>query len=82
MKKDSKTWIFYIFSLLVVVWFFIWSIADFADANGWVMVSNNANNGRGAATFFAVVTSIMMLGISILGGINAVLFWRRTVSSD
>jgi hypothetical protein len=82
MQREGKLWIFYILSLLTIVWFFIWSIADFADANGWTMVSQNASNDRGAAAFFAVVTSLMMLGVTILGVINVVLFWRRPASSD
>lgn len=72
---------FYVLSLIAAVWFFIWSIADFADANGWVMVSNHSANGRGAATFFAVITSLLMLGISILTVINLVMFYKRP-SSD
>lgn len=82
MNREAKLWVFYLLSLITVVWFFIWSIADFADANGWVMVSQNANNDRGAAAFFAVITSIMMLGISILGAVNVVMFWKRPASSD
>jgi hypothetical protein len=38
MQKEGKLWVFYLLSLITIVWFFIWSIADFADANGWVMV--------------------------------------------
>ena len=60
---------------------FIWSIADFADANGWVMVQKHSDSGRGGATFFAVITSILMLGISILTVINLVMFYKRP-SSD
>lgn len=44
------------------------------------MVSQNANNGRGAAAFFAVVTSLMMLGVTVLGVVNVVMFWRRPAS--
>lgn len=72
---------FYVLSLIAAVWFFIWSIADFADANGWVMVSKHSAEGRGGATFFAVITSILMLGISILTVINLILFYKRP-SSD
>jgi hypothetical protein len=38
---DGSVIIFYIFSLLATIWFFIWAIADFADANGFVMVAKN-----------------------------------------
>ncbi len=64
-------------SAVTCIWFFIWSIADFADANGFVMVGKNFNNGRGAAGFFGVVTAIMMMGISILTVINAFVFYKR-----
>jgi len=62
---------------LTIIWFFIWSIADFADANGWVMVGNNARNDRGGAAFFAVITSIVMMAIYILAIVNLVLFCKR-----
>lgn len=69
--------IFYIFSILAFVWFFIWSIADFADANGFVMVGKNFSDDRGAAGVFGIVTAIMMMLISFLAAINGVLFYRR-----
>lgn len=68
---------FYILSAIVTLWFAIWSIADFADANGFVMVGKNFNQGRGAAGFFGVITAIFMLVIAILTPINVVLFCRR-----
>jgi hypothetical protein len=33
---DGSVLIFYILSVVSFVYFFIWSIADFADANGFV----------------------------------------------
>jgi hypothetical protein len=71
-----------VISAFAIVWFFIWSIANFADANGWVMVAQNANAGRGAATFFSIVTSVLMLIISILAAINLVLFCKREKTAD
>ena len=68
---------FYILSAIVTLWFAIWSIADFADANGFVMVGKNFNSGRGAAGFFGIITAIFMLAIAILTPINVVLFCRR-----
>lgn len=69
--------VFYIFSIIAFAWFFIWSIADFADANGYVMVGKHFSEGRGAAGVFAIVTAILMMLISFLAAINAVLFYRR-----
>lgn len=64
-------------SIVAFAWFFIWSIADFADANGFVMVGKHFNDGRGAAGVFAVITAIMMMLISFLAVINAVFFYKR-----
>ncbi len=41
MGGEGSAIIFYILSGITTIWFFIWSIADFAYANGFVMVSNN-----------------------------------------
>jgi len=74
---DGSVLIFYVLSLLTFLYFFIWSIADFADANGFVMVGKNFGAGRGAAGFFGIVTAITMMGISILAVVNAIIFYRR-----
>lgn len=42
------------------------------------MVSNSAKEGKGGVTFFAVITSILMLGISLLSLVNLVLFYKRS----
>lgn len=68
---------FYILALVVGVWFGIWSIADFADANGFVMVSRNFAASRGAAGFFGLVVAIPMLFISLLSFLNMWMFARR-----
>lgn len=77
MKDEGKPILFYALSLVALVWFLIWSIADFADANGFVMVGKNFDAGRGAAGFFGLVTALMMLAASILAAVNAVLFYKR-----
>lgn len=77
MKDDGKPLFFYLLSFLITLWFGIWCIADFADANGFIMVSRHFVTGRGAAGVFALITSLLMLLIAILGPINAVLFSRR-----
>lgn len=77
MKDDGKPLFFYLLSFLISLWFAIWCIADFADANGFVMVGRHFVTGRGAAGVFALITSLLMLLIAILGPVNAVLFSRR-----
>jgi hypothetical protein len=78
MNRDTgKTIFFYIISAVVMVFFFIWSIANFADANGFVMVDENFKRGNGAAGAFGVITALMMLVIALLTPINAFLFFRR-----
>lgn len=74
---DGSVILFYVFSLVATVWFFIWSIADFADANGFVMVAKNFKQDKGAAGFFGLLTAILMMAISIVALINAILFYRR-----
>ena len=64
-------------SIVAFVWFFIWSIADFADANGFVMVGKHFSEDRGAAGVFGIITAIMMMLISFLAAINAVFFYKR-----
>ena len=77
MKDEGKPIFFYALSLLTIVWFFIWSIADFADANGFVMVGKNFEAKRGAAGVFGLFTALTMLGIAILGVVNVFLFRKR-----
>ncbi len=69
--------LFYILSGISTIWFFIWSIADFADANGFVMVAKNFQEDRGGAGFFGLITAILMMLISLLSAANVVLFLKR-----
>lgn len=78
MKEEGKAWLFYALSAFAVLWFFIWSIADFADANGFVMVASNVAKERSAAAFFGAVTAILMMGIAVLSLVNAGYFCRRS----
>jgi len=64
-------------SLFVGVWYIVWSIADFADCNGFVMVSNNFGAGRGAAGGIGIVVALGSLAISILAIANAIFFYKR-----
>lgn len=64
-------------SFFTFVWFAIWCIADFADANGFVMVSKNFAANRGAAGVFGLIAALLMLIVSALAVINSILFARR-----
>jgi len=77
MKDEGKQLFFYLLSFAAMVFFLIWSIANFADANGFTMVSENFKNGRGAAGVFGLITALLMLGIAVLNPINMFLFWKR-----
>ena len=74
---EGSAFIFYLLSLISFMWFVIWSIADFGDANGFVQVSHNFDKGRGGAGFFGLLTAILMMLISFLSIVNAVLFYKR-----
>lgn len=77
MKDEGKPLFFYLLSLVVMVWFAIWCIADFADANGFVMVQKNFAASRGAAGVLGLITALLMLIVAVLAPINALLFSRR-----
>jgi len=77
MKEKSKAFIFYILAFSQALFFLIWSIADFADANGWAMVRKYSDQNMGGAVFFSVICSILMLGIAVLAVVNMVYFCRR-----
>ncbi len=77
MKDEGKPIIFYIMSIIVGIWYIIWSIANFADCNGFVMVSDNFNEERGAAGGIGIVVALGSLTISILAIANALFFYRR-----
>mgnify|MGYP006898467511 CR=1 FL=1 len=64
-------------SALTFVWFFIWSVANFADANGFVKIGDYFNSGYKVAGGFAVIESILCFGVSILTVLNAFLFSRK-----
>ena len=80
MKEEESACIFYILSAVVIVFFMIWSVADFADANGWVMFGKNITSNRGAASFFSFFAALLSMLIAFLGSVNLVLFCRRDTS--
>ena len=77
MKDEGKAIIFYVMSLITLIWFFIWAIADFADCNGFVMVNKNFQDGRNAAGGIGLIASIGSLIIAVLTGINVGYFYKR-----
>jgi hypothetical protein len=77
MKNKGKPIYFYLLSLLAFVFFFIWSIADFADANGFVMAASNIKAQRLAAGAFGFIISVMMLAVALLTFWNAIVFFQR-----
>jgi uncharacterized membrane protein len=77
MKEEDKTCLFYLLSGMVIIFFFIWSIGDFADANGWVRMSKDVSSGMGASAFFSFFTALFSLIISILGVVNVYFFCKR-----
>ena len=82
MKEDASICIFYIISGIAAVWFFIWSIADFADANGWIMLAKNSDKDRGGASFFSAIGSILCTLIAVLTIVNLVAFCKRSKVLD
>lgn len=77
MKGDGKPIVFYALAGIAAAWFGIWCIADFADANGFIMVGKNFDADRGVAGVFGIITSVMMLLISLGSALNIVMFCKR-----
>jgi hypothetical protein len=77
MKEEDKICLFYILSGMVIIFFFIWSIGDFADANGWVRMSKFIQASMGASAFFSFFSALTSLIISVLGVVNVYFFCRR-----
>lgn len=75
-NEGSRIW-FYGLSAITCIWFFIWAIANFADANGFVRVSDYFNAGYKVAGGFAVIESILCLVVALLAAFNAFLFSRK-----
>lgn len=77
LKDEGKRWVFYALSAFTFIFFFIWMIADFADCNGFIRVDQLFKASKGAAGFFALVTSLTNLCIVVLTVINTVVFWKK-----
>jgi hypothetical protein len=82
MREEDKKCLFYVLSVAAAIFFFIWSIADFADANGWVMLSRSASDGKKGVAFFSFFTSLFSLIISILSVVNIGYFCKRDMVDD
>ena len=81
MREDDKICLFYILSLLVAVFFSIWSIANFADANGWIMMAWGVTNGKGSVAFFSFFTAIFSTLVVVLTVTNLYKFYKRESTS-
>lgn len=77
LGKGGVVLLFYLFSGLAFVWFFIWAIADFADANGFVMIGKHFEADRVGAGILSIITSVLMMLVSLVAVVNAVLFHKR-----
>jgi hypothetical protein len=55
LKGEGKKSVFFLISCVTFLWFFIWSIANFADANGFVKVGDYFRDSYKAAGGFAVI---------------------------
>ena len=81
MREDDKICLFYILSLLVTVFYSIWSIANFADANGWIMMAWGVTNGKGSVAFFSFFTAIFSTLVVVLTVTNLYKFYKRESTS-
>lgn len=77
MGEDDKIFLFYVLSFLAVVFYSIWSIADFADANGWVMMAWGVSHDKGSVSFFSFFTSLFSTLIVVLTIVNLYKFCKR-----
>ena len=77
MKDEGSVLLFYVMSIVTMVWFLIWSIADFADCNGFVEVNDNFQSNRGAAGGIGLIAALGSLIIGLLACVNAIYFYRR-----
>ena len=77
LKEEDSAILFYVLSALALVFFVIWSIADFADANGWIMLASAATQSKGGVAFFSFFTAFFSTIIYLLTAINLYLFCRR-----
>lgn len=76
MKNEGSKFVFYLLSLVTFIFFGIWSIADFADANGFVRMSQLFNAGKGFAGVLALFNSIISLVITGLALVTAIIVFR------
>jgi hypothetical protein len=82
MKEEDKTCLFYVLSVIAMIFFLIWSIADFADANGWMMLAWGATNGKGGVAFFSFFTALFCTVITVLSFVNVYFFCKRDTSEE
>ncbi len=78
LTNEGRAGVFYALSLLTFVFFFMWCIADFADANGFVQVKKYYDASKGGAGTFGLFTSILNLAISVLTVINVYMYYKSS----
>lgn len=69
-------------SVIAAIFFLIWSIANFADANGWVMLAYGATNGKGGLSFFSFFYALFSTLIVFLSCLNMYHFCKRDTSDE
>jgi len=69
--------LFYLLSLLAVCFFSLWSVADFADANGWIRMGKDVTYGKSLPAFFSFISSLLSMVDAILAVINVFYFCKR-----
>jgi uncharacterized membrane protein len=77
LKHEGKPWVFYLMAGLALVFFAIWTVADFADANGFVRVDTYFKGGWGASGAFGLLASVMSLVVTALLVVNIFKFCGR-----
>ena len=80
LKGEGNPLLFYLLSGGVFIFYVIWGIADFADANGVIRVVYNFENGMVTSGVFAVVVTVFSFAVVVLTGINVVTFYNRGLS--
>jgi hypothetical protein len=77
LKHEGRNWLYYLLATSTFIFFAIWSIADFADANGFVMVDRYFKESNAASGVFGLFTSLMSMTIAFFTVVNIYLFWKN-----
>lgn len=77
LRNEGRPWVFYLMAFSALLFFAIWSIAGFADANGFARVDLYFKAGHGASGAFALFSSLLSLIITALIVVDIFKFCRR-----